>query len=195
MSFIFRSAAAALSAALVTGLIAGTAVNAAFAQTAAAATDPPTDICEAVACGPVSHDPPLTTQPPALAPADPGARPMTDQAVFRAFHGREGVARIANDTIDRSVGDPRIAEVFKGIDIPKLKTHLAEQICFVLGGGCAYRGRDMKTAHKDLGVNMAEMNALVENLQWAMDKEHVPFRAQNRLLAKLAPMKKDVVTR
>ena len=135
-----------------------------------------------------------STEAPA-APGDPGATPMSDTAVFEAFHGKDGIARIASDTIDRSVADPRIAEVFKGIDIPKLKAHLAEQICFVLGGGCAYTGRDMKTSHKDLGVNMAEMNALVENLQWAMDKEGVPFRAQNKLLAKLAPMKKDVVTR
>jgi hemoglobin len=35
----------------------------------------------------------------------------------------------------------------------------------------------------------------VENLQWAMDKEGVAFRAQNRLLAILAPMHRTVVTR
>ncbi len=140
-----------------------------------------------------AQDMPAATAP--AAPGDPGATPMTDQAVFEAFHGKEGIQRIADATIDRSVADPRIAEVFKGIDIAKLKTHLAQQLCYVLGGGCAYTGRDMATSHKDLGVNMAEMNALVENLQWAMDKEGVPFRAQNKLLAKLAPMKKDVVTR
>jgi hemoglobin len=39
------------------------------------------------------------------------------------------------------------------------------------------------------------MNILVEHLQHAMDREGVPFAAQNRFLAKLAPMKRDVVER
>ena len=141
--------------------------------------------------------------PPGEKPVDPyiqsnanaGATPLKDDSVFKAFHGKEGLVRITSDLVDRNLADPRISEVFKGIDIPKLKTHLAEQLCYVLDGGCAYTGRDMKTSHKDLGVNMAEMNALVENLQWAMDKEGVPFRAQNKLLAKLAPMSKQAIER
>jgi hemoglobin len=39
------------------------------------------------------------------------------------------------------------------------------------------------------------MNALIENLQFAMDKEGVPFAAQNKLLAKLAPQQRDIVER
>ena len=41
----------------------------------------------------------------------------------------------------------------------------------------------------------ADMGALVENLQAAMRAEGVAFRAQNRFLAKLAPIKRDVVER
>jgi hemoglobin len=32
-------------------------------------------------------------------------------------------------------------------------------------------------------------------LQLAMDKQGVPFRAQNKLLAKLAPMHREIITR
>lgn len=46
-----------------------------------------------------------------------------------------------------------------------------------------------------MGVTNKDFNALVENLQWAMDKEGVPFAVQNRLLAKLAPMQRKVVER
>ena len=44
-------------------------------------------------------------------------------------------------------------------------------------------------------MQTADMGALVENLQAAMRKEGVPFGAQNRFLAKLAPMKRDTVER
>lgn len=77
----------------------------------------------------------------------------------------------------------------------RLKRTLSEQFCYLLAAGCDYSGRDMRTAHAQMGVTKADMNALVENLQAAMREAGVPFAAQNRLLAKLAPMSRDVVER
>jgi hemoglobin len=127
--------------------------------------------------------------------ANAGVAPMAEDAVFEAFGGVEGVGRIVDDLVDRSVRDPRLEEIFKPTDLVRLRRTLKEQVCFILGGPCAYSGRDMAAAHKDLGITTAEFNALVENLQGAMDDAGVPFRAQNRLLARLAPMKGDVVER
>lgn len=127
--------------------------------------------------------------------ANAGAAPIRDPALLAAFHGQAGIARIVDDLIDRSEADPRIADVFKGHDMVRLRRTLKEQICYLLGGGCAYTGRDMTAAHKDLGLQNADFNALVEHLQAAMRTEGVPFRAQNRLLAILAPMQRTVVER
>lgn len=127
--------------------------------------------------------------------ANAGATPIADPAVFQAFNGKAGIDRIVDATVDLSVEDPRIAEIFKAIDLVRLRRTLKEQLCYILGGPCTYTGRDMKTVHKDLGVQKADFNALVEHLQAAMDKEGVPFRVQNRLLAKLAPMYRDTVER
>jgi hemoglobin len=135
---------------------------------------------------------------PTLA-ADPvgaaGATPMPNQAVFEAFHGKAGIDRIVDTLITLSVVDPRISDIFKNQDLPHLRQMLDEQICYILDGPCLYSGKDMHTAHKDMGLQMSDFNALVENLQAAMDKEGVPFRAQNKLLAKLAPMERTVVVR
>lgn len=128
-------------------------------------------------------------------PANAGAAPLPDPATFQAFKGKEGLARIASDLVDRSIADPRIKEIFATTDVPRLKRTLTEQFCYVLGGGCIYTGRDMVAVHKDMGVTNKDFNALVENLQWAMDKEGVPFAVQNKLLAKLAPMQRTVVER
>ncbi|PXA82392.1 group 1 truncated hemoglobin [Caulobacter sp. D4A] len=141
--------------------------------------------------------------PPGEQPVDPyvqsnanaGAAPMSDKAVFEAFHGREGLARITSDLVDRNLADPRIKDIFATADVVRLKRTLTEQFCYVLGGGCDYTGKDMTQAHKDQGITPRDFNALVENLQWAMDKEGVPFAAQNKLLAKLAPMARQTVER
>lgn len=141
--------------------------------------------------------------PPGEQPVDPyaqsdanaGATPFAGQGMWHAFHEQAGVDRVVDGFVDRNVADPRIADIFKGQDIVRLRRTLKEQFCYILGGGCAYSGRDMKEAHKNLGAQTKDMNALVENLQKAMATESVPFFAQMRLLSKLAPMKHDVITR
>lgn len=133
--------------------------------------------------------------PYAQANANAGPKPFTDDATFRAFHGRAGVDRIVDDFVTRNVADRRIGDIFKGQDMVRLHRLLKEHFCYVLGGGCAYTGRTMKDAHKDMGLQTADMGALVENLQAAMRAGGVAFAAQNRFLAKLAPIRRDVVER
>ena len=126
--------------------------------------------------------------------ANAGAAPYADPGLWHAFHEQAGVDRIVDDMIDRTLTDPSLKQIQDGQDMVRLRRLLKEQFCYLLGGGCAYSGRTMKESHKDLGIQMKDMNLLVEKLQLAMTKEGVPFFAQNRLLAKLAPMKPDIVT-
>jgi hemoglobin len=75
------------------------------------------------------------------------------------------------------------------------KIRLYSQLCNLSGGGCAYTGRDMHTAHSKLDITNAEFNALTEDLYKAMDRVGVSYRVQNKLVALLAPMQKDIVKR
>ena len=128
--------------------------------------------------------------------ANAGAAPLADDGrTFRSFHGNEGVHRVADAFVDRNFADPRVAGIFVDADKVRLKRTVAEQFCYLLGGGCAYTGRTMAASHKGMGLQATDFNAIVENLQAAMEAEHVPFGAQNRLLAKLAPMERPVVER
>ena len=127
--------------------------------------------------------------------ANAGARPFGDDALLAEFHGAAGVGRIVDELLDGVTKDARTAEIFKATDMERLRRTLKEQLVYLLGGKVDYTGRDMKTTHKDQGVQQTDFNILVEHMQVAMDHEKVPFRAQNRLLAKLAPMQRDVVVR
>ncbi len=115
--------------------------------------------------------------------------------MLEAFHGREGVDRIIGDLVAHVQTDTRISEIFKASDFVRLRRTLKEQFCYILIGGCDYTGRDMVKVHEDHGIVTAEFNALVELLQDAMDRAGVALGAHNRMLAKLAPMKRDAVTR
>ena len=53
----------------------------------------------------------------------------------------------------------------------------------------------MKAAHRGLHVDEAAFDAFVEDLQDAMRQCGIPFWTQNRLLARFAPMEREIVTR
>ncbi len=136
-----------------------------------------------------------TVEPYAQSNAHAAAKPFEGDAMLKAFHGRDGISRVVDELVDRSLTDPRISQIFEAHDMVRLRRTLKEQFCYILNGGCDYTGRDMRAAHKDLGIQNADFNALVEHLQVAMDREKIAFRDQNRFLAKLAPMQRQAVER
>jgi len=127
--------------------------------------------------------------------ANAGATPFKGDRMWKAFHGKAGVDRIVEAFVGYNRADPRIADIFKGQDYVRLRRLLKEQFCYILNGGCTYTGRTMAETHKDMGLQQADFDALVENLQRAMRREHVAFFAQNAFLAKLAPMERQTVVR
>jgi hemoglobin len=138
---------------------------------------------------------------PALAQAGPatvvpGAAPIpADDRLYQALGGREAIQRFTDDFYDSMLQDARIARFFDGLNPRYLKRVLADYFCVVAGGPCVYDGVGMKDAHAHLGLAKRDFNALVEHLQLAMDRAHVPFSTQNELLARLAPAHRDIVTR
>lgn len=128
-------------------------------------------------------------------PANAGATPFSGDGMARSFGGQDGIHRIVDRFVALNFADQRIGEIFANHDQVRLKRTLFEQFCYILNAGCTYTGRDMRSSHKDMGVQQGDMNRLVENLQAAMAAERVPFAVQNRFLAKLAPMRRDVVER
>ena len=126
---------------------------------------------------------------PNPAPADPSLLP-----VYREFGEIAGLTALMDDFMVILLADTRTRAFFENADQPKIKKLLAEQFCVILGGPCSYSGRDMKSSHAELGIGRDHFNALVEDLQQAMDKRGISFRAQNRLLAKLAPMHREIET-
>ena len=72
---------------------------------------------------------------------------------------------------------------------------LTEQLCQQAGGPCTYKGVPMKEAHESMDIGRRDFNALVEVLQQSMQAKGIPFAAQNAMLARLAPMHRDIINR
>ena len=115
--------------------------------------------------------------------------------VFDAMGGKEGIANITGEFVALILADTRINASFKDVDQERLRKMLAEQFCELSGGPCKYSGKAMDVIHDGLDITNAQFNALAEDLQIVLERYKVPSSAQNKLVAKLAPMQKLIVTK
>lgn len=116
-----------------------------------------------------------------------------DDTLYQQFGGQPGLVKLMDDFMARLLADPRMNPFFKDVNHQHVKEQLVAQFCELSGGPCKLRGPDMKSVHAGFDIDRASFNALVEVLQRAMDAQGIPFSAQNRMLAQLAPMHRDIV--
>ena len=114
-------------------------------------------------------------------------------SLFERLGGKDAITAVVDDFVGRCAADARINGKFARTDVPRLKTHLVDQVCAATGGPCTYSGRDMRTTHDGMSVTGGEFDALVANLVATLDQFGVPEAEKGELLGALAPMRGDIV--
>jgi len=122
---------------------------------------------------------------------DMGMAPQ--KSLYERLGGKDAITAVVDDFVANVAADKRINGFFAKTDVPRLKRNLVDQICQATGGPCTYTGKDMKTAHKGMGITDADFNALVEDLKKSLDKFKVPAKEQGDLLGVLGPLKPQIV--
>jgi hemoglobin len=145
-----------------------------------------------VACVVLSASLCLAAAPAQAQSSDTSATARND-VLYRQLGGQAGLVKLMDDFMPRLLADRRLQPFFKDVNQEHLKEELVTQFCEVSGGPCKRRGPDMKRVHEGFDIDRASFNALVEVLQESMDAQGIPFSAQNKLLAQLAPMHRDIV--
>src|SRR5215475_11829012 len=79
-----------------------------------------------------------------------------EDTLFQDMGGKDVITRVAIDTADNFIADPRIKGTFDNTNMDRFKILLAEQFCQVAGGGCEYHGRNMYDTHKGLHLTNAD---------------------------------------
>jgi hemoglobin len=119
-------------------------------------------------------------------------------SLYQRIGGYDAVAAVTDDFIGRLATDPKLGKFFAGHStdsLTKLRQHVIDFVCIATGGPCAYTGRDMKTAHKGLGISEADWNAAVNHFVATLDKFKVPQAEKDQLVAAVAGVKGQIVER
>lgn len=133
--------------------------------------------------------------PPAPAPvaSQDNPAPNEPKSLYERLGGLPAIEAVIDSLLKNIAGDVRIAHRFALSDLAAVRGHLVDQVCAATGGPCTYKGKDMKSAHKNQHLTDADFNALVEDLVKALEEHKVPDREKGELLSALAGMRGDIV--
>lgn len=115
--------------------------------------------------------------------------------LYLALGGEQAIAVIVENFILEIAGDERIIDHFEVSNVQRFRVMMNEHLCMVADGPCAYTGDSMIDTHAGMGVTEGDFNAIVENMMAAMNKAGIPLGPQNRLLARLATFRGEIIYR
>src|SRR5262249_31598972 len=122
-----------------------------------------------------------------MMPKDKDKKSQKTKSLYTRLGGKKSIAAVVDKFVGIVAADNRINKFFADTakDPKRLKAFkgkLTDQICQASGGPCKYTGKDMKTAHKGMGITEADFNALVEDLVAALNSFNVGETEKNELL-------------
>lgn len=116
-----------------------------------------------------------------------------DATLYDRLGGQSAIESVVDQFMANLATDTRINGYFASTDMSRLKRLLVEQLCEATGGPCKYTGRDMKSSHAGLGIDKEDFNALIENLEGALNEFNVSKADQKELLKVLQSMAPDII--
>jgi hemoglobin len=119
-----------------------------------------------------------------------------NNSLYKRLGGYDALAAVTDDFITRLATDKQLGRFFVGASENskmKIRQLLLDQLCAATGGPCVYIGRDMKTAHKGLGITEDDWNIAVKHLVATMNKFKVGQKEQEEVAAALNKLKGDIV--
>ncbi|MBI3802052.1 MAG: group 1 truncated hemoglobin [Deltaproteobacteria bacterium] len=119
-----------------------------------------------------------------------------EATLYTRLGGYDAIAAVADDLLPRLIGDSQLGRFWqhRGEDgVRREKQLLIDFLCASAGGPLYYRGRDMATAHRGMGINESDWGIFLHHVQATFTKFAVPERERGEALAFLQSLKKDIV--
>jgi hemoglobin len=119
-----------------------------------------------------------------------------EATLYARLGGYDAIAAVANDLLPRLIADAQLGRFWqhRGEDgVRREKQLLIDFLCASAGGPLYYRGRDMATTHRGMGISESDWPIFLNHVKATLDKFAVPARERGEVLAFLESLKKDIV--
>ena len=109
-------------------------------------------------------------------------------------YGSRLTSGMAECFYDRVLVDPELAPFFEGIDVEKLREHLADFLTVLTGGPNLYKGRDLLAAHQGLKISEADFDRLMVHVAAAAEELDIELEDIVTVAEAIIGLKDQVVT-
>ena len=118
------------------------------------------------------------------------------ESIYDQIGGTAAVSATVEELYARVLGDPLVAPYFAGIDMERQRHHMRAFIAAALGGTHSYPSpptRDMAMVHADLGITAREFDRVASHLAGALRTLGVQTAQVQAILARIAPLRAEIV--
>ena len=121
------------------------------------------------------------------------------KSLYDRIGGEPAIVKVVDEFVAKAAADPKVNFTRGGMwnatdaAVATLKTHLVTFFGSAFGGPQKYSGRSMKDAHKGMGIQQAEFDALAADLRAVLESNKVPKPEIDEIMAIAASTAKDIV--
>ena len=121
---------------------------------------------------------------------------MSSDTLYHRLGGYDAIVAVVDDLLARLKADAQLGRFWqhRGEDgVRREKQLLIDFLCSSSGGPLMYVGRDMKMAHKGMGISESDWQVFIGHVGATLSSFEVPGAERTAVLDFIASMKADIV--
>jgi hemoglobin len=123
--------------------------------------------------------------------------PSAPASLYTRLGGYDAIAAVVDDLLPRMRADELLSRYWtspRSVDTNNRERQLAiDFIAAAAGGPTFYLGRDMKQAHKGMGITKADYTAFMRCLSATLDTFQVPAPERSEVVAFVTSLEPEIV--
>jgi hemoglobin len=118
---------------------------------------------------------------------------MSEQSIYEQIGGADALEAVVAGFYEKVLADPLLVPFFRGVQMSRQHERQVTFFTMALGGPAIYRGKDMKTTHRGMGIKDAHFDAVAGHLVATLHEAEVPPALIDRIVATIAPLRAQIV--
>ncbi|BDF96585.1 group 1 truncated hemoglobin [Pseudoalteromonas sp. KAN5] len=118
---------------------------------------------------------------------------ISNLTLYQQLDGQAGLERLVDSFINQIGNDEQVFHYFEHANISHFRAGFLNHLCVLTDGPCEYTRDSMVDIHTGMNITEADFNHVVDLLINAMNEQNIDHTVQNKILAKMAPLRKEII--
>lgn len=118
---------------------------------------------------------------------------IANLTLYQQLDGQAGLERLVDSFINQIGNDEQIIHYFEHANISHFREGFINHLCVLTDGPCKYTRDSMVEIHTGMNISEADFNHVVDLLINAMNEQNIEHPVQNKILAKMAPLRSEII--